>query len=146
MQEISDGKLLWLIHFDRHNYTQRWIAKAEVEAARRNLSLRPIIPATLEEIRRKPVAVEITLESDDPHPPMTWWREFLVAGAIITCDILLRRILPESVVWILSAILSVYLLHLVSAQGIPKHRRALVWSVIAILILLMFSLPDSWKN
>ena len=83
MQELSDGDLLYMIHFDRNNWTRKWIEKAEKEAQRRRLSLHVIN----DDYRASSINKTIETQIDLPYSEPRSWQVKLfpwITGGIVS--------------------------------------------------------------
>jgi hypothetical protein len=135
MKDIPDGRLLWMIHFDRHNYTSKWIAHAEAEALRRGLSLHRIDHQYLEQSLHKKISPTFDYEANHPKRTPTWWQEFVVGLGLVTCE----RWMEGHVSWLVSSlivgVLGSRLLYYVSGREVEKSHRIAAWIIVSVLIL-----------
>lgn len=72
MQELSDGDLPYMIHFDQTNFTPKWIQQAEREAKRRRLTLHVINDEYRANVAAKTIESDIELEHLEPR---TWQKK-----------------------------------------------------------------------
>lgn len=82
MQELSDGDLLYMIHFDRNSWTKKWIQKAEREAQRRRLSLHVINDDYRAASIIKTIETQIDLPYSEPRSWQTKLFPWLTGGIV----------------------------------------------------------------
>ena len=102
MRELSDGDLLYMIHFDQKNFTPKWIQEAEREAQRRRLTLHVINDDYRATSAAKTIESEIDLEHSEPR---TWQKKLYlwITPAIVEWIyeiIFEREFAPSSIVLI----------------------------------------------
>jgi hypothetical protein len=106
MKELSDGDLLYMIYFNRTNFTPKWIQEAEREAQRRRLKLHVINDDYRSTSIAKTIESEIDLEYSEPR---TWQKKLYpwIAPAIVQWIyeiIFEREFAPSSIVLIFGLI------------------------------------------
>ncbi|MBS1809689.1 MAG: hypothetical protein JST84_16125 [Acidobacteria bacterium] len=141
MREITDGRLLWMIYFDRQNYTKQWLQQAEQEAQRRNLSLQKIEAGNRACLTLKPIAESFDSDNNDPHPwRKKWWREILIGFAVITVERILGNYFSWFITSILLGLMSGLLIYKIYHQDVSRKHRTIAWGIVALLIVLGYFL------
>jgi hypothetical protein len=103
MNEIPDSQLLWRIHFDRQNYTAKWIKHAEAEAERRGLALHKIDESYKKDVALKQISETFDSDVNIPYPFFRrWWREWLVGFSLYTADNILGTYLHWTILGLLN--------------------------------------------
>ena len=102
MQELSDGDLLYMIHFDRNNFTPKWIQKAEREAQRRRLTLHVINDDYRATSPAKVIEAEIDLSYSAPRSRKQKLLPWIIFSIIFIVHRLLRhQEYTDPIVWLL---------------------------------------------
>jgi hypothetical protein len=136
MTDIPDGRLLWMIHFDRHNYTTKWITKAEAEAFRRGLSLHRIDRQYLETSLYKEISSTFDYEENHPKRSPSWWQEVIVGLGLATCEKWMEGRVSLVVSSLIVGMLGSRLLYYMSGREVVKSHRIAAWIMVSALILL----------
>jgi hypothetical protein len=135
MNDIPDGRLLWMIHFDRHNYTPKWIAQAEAEALRRGLSLHRIDHQYIEQSLHKEISPTFHYEANHPKRTPSLWQEVVVGFALAIFEMWMEGRVSWLVSALIVAVLGSRLLYYVSGRQVEKSHRIAAWIILSVLIL-----------
>ena len=142
MSEIPDSQLLWRIHFDRQNYTAKWIkrAEAEAEAERRGITLHKIDDDYRKDAVFKEVSETFDSDVNISYPFFRrWWREWLVGLSLYTFDLILGTSLHWTILSLLKGILGAALIYRIyDGEDVPKIHKIVAWIIVAVLILIGF--------
>jgi len=132
----SDGKLIWIVHFDRNNYQRIWVEECEAELARRQLSLHKIDESYLKTIRRKVIEPDIDIWKFAPRDPFRLW--YLIP-LILVFNIATGVSEVYLTFWpalFLAGFVFFLFSYLIDPRYSNKLRRQIAWvSIIAIIVL-----------
>ncbi len=133
-----DGKLLWIVHFDRNNYQQKFLEGCEAELDRRGVSLHKIDESYLKTIDSKVVEKEVDIWSFAPRDPIRWWYLIPFALGNSLAEIWFEQYTYGWIAFGLACLVFILLESNIDPRHANKLIRRLTWiSIITINAILL---------